>query len=133
MDPSPLHAASPTVRTHRSGIRLVMTPPSLWPRGQEGMSVPVWTGVKRALLTYQSEWEPTVSVDLKLRHLVRSSKVSDSQGGAMRVKPWCLLAVATVALLVAVPAAAGEDLQLTVDPNEESAEACLDYTPADAE
>ena len=49
----------------------------------------------------------------------------------MRAKPWCLLAVACLALLVGVPASAGEDLQLTVDPNEASAEACLDYTPVD--
>ena len=49
----------------------------------------------------------------------------------MRAKPWCLLAVACVAVLVGIPATAGEDLQITVDPKGDSAETCLDYTPVE--
>jgi hypothetical protein len=49
----------------------------------------------------------------------------------MKVKSWCFLAVACLALLVWSPATAAEDLVITVDPDEESADSCLDYTPVD--
>ena len=49
----------------------------------------------------------------------------------MKVKPWCLLAIVCVAALVGVPATAGEDLEPAVDPVEDSAESCLDYTPVE--
>ena len=49
----------------------------------------------------------------------------------MRAKPWCLVAVVCVGLLASVPATADDDLPIVMDPNEESAEACLDYTPVE--
>lgn len=49
----------------------------------------------------------------------------------MRAKTWCLVAAVCVALLAWIPAVAGEDLPIAVDPSEESADACLDYTPVD--
>ena len=48
----------------------------------------------------------------------------------MRAKPWCLIAVACVALMAWMPAAA-EELPVAVDPTEECAAPSLDYTPVD--
>jgi hypothetical protein len=49
----------------------------------------------------------------------------------MRTKSWCLVAAVCLVLLAWTPAAADEVLPIAIDPNDASAEACLDYTPVE--
>lgn len=49
----------------------------------------------------------------------------------MRAKFWCLLAIVCVAVLAGAPAVASENLEPAVNPVEESADSCLDYTPVE--
>jgi hypothetical protein len=49
----------------------------------------------------------------------------------MRAKPWCLIAVACVALVAWMPAVADEEQLTAADPTEECAAPSLDYTPVE--
>src|SRR5688572_15034362 len=48
----------------------------------------------------------------------------------MRPRTWCLLAGMGLAMLACMPAVAEDDVQPAIAVPEESADACLDYTPA---